>query len=75
MATENDPEKYEGCCYRQLLKYMPFKAVEDLTADFDGNVASAWKDWLQRLSIKVTLMPRRLGQSLSIKLTLMPRKA
>ena len=46
MATENDKEKYEAYCYRQLLKYMPFKAVEDLTAEFDGNAASAWKDWL-----------------------------
>ena len=42
MATENDPEKCEVYCYRQLLKYKPFRAVEELTADFDGNAASAW---------------------------------
>ena len=42
VATENDPEKYEAYSYRQLLKYKPFRAVEDLTADIDGNAASAW---------------------------------
>ena len=50
VATENDPEKYEAYCYRQLLKYTPFRAVEDLTADFDGNAASTWKDWGSQLS-------------------------
>ena len=47
MATENDPEKCEASYYRQLLKYKPFRAVEELT---DGNDASAWKDWGSRLS-------------------------
>ena len=27
-----------------------FRAVKDLTADFDGNPASAWKDWGSQLS-------------------------
>ena len=50
VVTENDPEKYEAYCYRQLLKYKPFRAVEDLTVDFDGNATSAWKDWSSQLS-------------------------
>ena len=41
---------YEAYCYRQLLKYKPFRAVEDLTADLDGNTASARKDWGSQLS-------------------------
>ena len=47
VATENDPEKCEAYCYRQLLKYKPFRDVEELT---DGNDASAWKDWGSQLS-------------------------
>ena len=34
-------EKYEQCCYYQLMKYKPFRQLSDLTTAADGQVLSA----------------------------------